>query len=451
MHRTLLASGVLALLLALPRVAQAQEPPTVSRAGTAGGDTITLSLAEAQRLALTRDPAFLAQRQEAEIARGELTQARVYTFNPELEFEAADAGTNRRLGEYEASLTQEIEYAGQRGLRVDAARIGLNRTELNVQNAARATLAEASTAFYAALAADQRLQLAGTVLELNQRLLEATRVQLQEGEISVLEANLAEIEFGRARARVLTAEREATSARLTLKRRAGLAPEQPIRLTAEVPDALDPFELDRDALTALALEQRPDLASYSAAVQQFRTLQRLARREALPNLRVGVLAERTMDPVLALDGAGNPRLRQSLTNEPVFGLGVSVAIPLWNRNQGLRAERAARTEQATLRRAAAELEVRTEVANSYRAYLAATEEVEVFERDVLRPARENQGLLETAYREGKIDLANLILLRNQLLEAELGYWDAWLAQREALVELEAATATIRIPDVASSR
>ena len=57
---------------------------------------------------------------------------------------------------------------------------------------------------------------------------------------------------------------------------------------------------------------------------------------------------------------------------------------------------------------------------------------------MLVPARENQSLLEIAYREGKSDLPTILLLRNQLLEAELDYLDAWLAARTSLANLEAA-------------
>jgi hypothetical protein len=53
-------------------------------------------------------------------------------------------------------------------------------------------------------------------------------------------------------------------------------------------------------------------------------------------------------------------------------------------------------------------------------------------------ARHGTGLLETAYREGELDLTSLILLRNQLLDAEVGYWEAWLARRSSFARLEAA-------------
>ena len=51
-------------------------------------DSLILSLAEAQRLALQQNPAFLAERQEAAIARAQLRQARTYAFNPEITADA---------------------------------------------------------------------------------------------------------------------------------------------------------------------------------------------------------------------------------------------------------------------------------------------------------------------------------------------------------------------------
>ena len=89
-------------------------------------------------------------------------------------------------------------------------------------------------------------------------------------------------------------------------------------------------------------------------------------------------------------------------------------------------------------RASIGLLVRTEVAASLEAYRSASEELRVFEAEVLMPARSNQSLLETAYAAGRLDLATALLLRTQLLDAELEYWDAWFAERSVLSALQAA-------------
>lgn len=393
-------------------------------AATPEADTLTLTLGEAQRLALVQNPEFLAQRQESAIARGQLRQARLPAFNPELELRAPGA-TQTGIGAYEATLGQEVEWAGQRGMRVRAAALSVARSDLAVRDAARLSVSEASEAYYAALVARTRLQLAEDVLALNQRLLAAVRAQLREGEISAMEANLAEIEAGRAQARVLAARREATAAELDLKRAVGIAPAQPVRLAEEVPAPPAAATLHGDSLVALALARRPDLAARSAGVREAEALTQLTRREGVPNVRVSAVAER--------DGTGEPSR---------VGFGLGVPLPLLNRNQGRVAEQEARTQQARLETRATELRVRSEVNAAHQAYVSASEEAAVYEASVLGPARRNRELLETAYRAGKIDLPTLLLVRNQLMDAELGYWDTWLARRRALVELETATATL---------
>jgi outer membrane protein TolC len=104
--------------------------------------------------------------------------------------------------------------------------------------------------------------------------------------------------------------------------------------------------------------------------------------------------------------------------------------------------RDAEVREASLRLDATQLQVRTEVMDALQAYRAAAEELEVFEASVLGPAAQNQALLETAYVEGKLDLETLLLIRNQLLDAELGYWEAWARHREAWGLLRGATGSV---------
>lgn len=391
-------------------------------------DTLVLSLEHARRLALTENPSFLADRQISEIARAALHQARTYRFNPEVEAELPSA-SGAATGAFQAQVSQELEVAGQRGLRVDAAEWGVEGAVASVANAARITLADASIAFYTALADRRRLAVAVDILRLNVQLLAAVRIQVSEGEISRLEGNLAQIEAGRAQARVLAARRAAEQTELALKRLLGIAPEHPIRLLdATVPAAPSPATLQPDSLLAVAMQNRADLSARGALVRQRMALTQLARREAVPNFRIGALLE-----------------REQATGEPRVGFGVALPLPLWNRNQGLVAERQAEAVRAQLELSATELQVRTEVAAAFQSYLTAAEEAQVYGTEVLEPARENQQLLEIAFRAGKVDLSSLLLLRNQLLDAELGYWEAWLALRRALVELQAATGTILTP------
>lgn len=390
-------------------------------------DTLRVTLAEARRLALTENPAFLAYREERGIAEGRLREARTYPYNPEIELEAPGSISNGVEG-YEAWLWQEVEWAGQPGLRSDAAERGLRSAQATVEDAARRTLAQVSVAFYAARAARSRVDVAQEYLALNTRLLKAVRTQAAEGEISVMEANFAEIETGRARALVLGNEREAIRASLELGRLIGLPPGRIVRPE----DSEDPVAaaetLSADSLADLAVSRRPDLAARIADERRAAAQTRLAGRLAVPNIRLGAVLDR--DPE---NGARS------------WGFGAGLSVPLWNRNRGEVATSAARGRQAAFARQAVELRIRTEVEQALAAFRIAEREAEIYSTDVLEPARENQALLDTAYRAGRIGLPELVLLRNQLLQGELDYWRAWFTLRATWIELQSATGALVAP------
>lgn len=433
------SSGAPAVLVALAIALSATRSTTFAQAAasSAARDSITVTLADARQTALARNPNLLAVRQDIAIANGAVQQAKTLRFNPDLSLVAPGVGLNGSRNATELTLMQEVEVAGQRGTRISAARLGADRARSDVANSTRLMLSDVSIAFYRAAASQRRLQVTAELFTLTEQLVAAVRTQLREGEISVLESNLAEIEFGRARARRYAAQREASTATLELGRLMGLAPSSTMRVVADsvIPAGLlsalrdslpianvSPFI---DSLTALAVRQRPDLAASNAAIRETEALVSLTRREALPNLRIGLLAERNPPETFAR-----------------YGPAIGLSLPVFNRSQGVVAQRRAQAQQALHSRDAVQLQVRTDIESAVRSLAAADAEFEIFETSVRQPARANSALLDTAFRAGKIALPTLLLLRNQLLDAELGYWQAWLARQEALTLLDSATGAL---------
>ena len=415
-------------------VAYAQSRPSVNSVAV---DTLRLTLTEARSRAMLGNPDLRSARLDSAIARGELRQAGLLRFNPTADALAPGGGKGP-----EFDLTQEVEVFGQRGLRLRAGRAGLARASANVEDAARLTIGEIDRAFFRLYSAAQRSELAQEVLGLNQRLASVAQRQLAAGEISRLEYNLALVEWGRSRSRSLAARREREGIEVELRRLLGVPQHltivptldsttehrhfaRDVRAIASEDSAFEysTLALSLDSLTALALQRRPDLEARSAAVQQSEALVSVARREALPNLALRAASERE---------AGAPRTLRA---------GVGITLPLLNLNQGEVEARRAAARQAELERQALAARVRTEIEVAVSAYRTASTEVEVLEATVLAPARQNRQLLETAYREGKVGLPVLLLIRNQVIDAELEYWESWLAEREAFVRLAEATGT----------
>lgn len=398
-------------------------------------DTARLTLTDARHLALRANPELVAARVDTAIARGQLRQARVIRFNP-----SADVVATTRGDELEAGLSQEIEIFGQRGARISAGRAGVERATAGVANVRRLVVGEVDRTFYRLVSASQRTSLAEEVLGLNTRLADVAGRQLQEGEISRLDFNLAVVELGRARARALAARREREQAAIELGRLTALPPGTPIRAVPDtgalllprdslhgLPRGVEPLHdsarvLDVPGLTALALQRRPDLQERSAAARQAQAEASLARREAFPNpvLR-GVMEQPTR---------GGPR---------TFRPGIGLTLPFLNRNQGERQALRAAAQQAEIERLGLIARVRAEIESAVATYESAAAEVGILEQTVIAPARQNRQLVEVAYREGKVGLPVLLLIQNQAIDAELDYWTAWLAAREALANLAEAT------------
>ena len=409
-----------------------------------GTDTLHLTIGEARELAFRSNPDLNAARLDVEVARGDFRQASVlFRSNPTVEYFGEGESGNGPEG----LVAQEVEVFGQRGARRGAARAGMQRASAGVADAARLTIGDTDRLFYQLIAAGRRTDLAAEVFGLNQRLTDVVQRKLAAGKVSRLEFNLATVELGRSRARALAAAREREQVALELARFLGVSSGTPV---VPVPDSTVPLpssiadsgaapvapprrntlRLDLDSLTALALARRPDLAEREAATRQAAATASVASREGLPNLSLRLLsAERA-------DGSG-----QALRP------GVGVSVPLFNRNRGTVQAQRALARQSGLQRAGLERRVRAEVARAVRGYENASAEVAVLESAVLPAARENRRLLETAYREGKVGLPVLLLIRNQVIDAELEYWTAWLAGREALADLAETTAA-NLHDVA---
>lgn len=393
-------------------------------------DTLRLTLQAALARARRDNLELRSARLDTAIALGVERQARLWPFNP-----VVDALSAGAAGGIDYGVSQEVEFPGKAGPRRTAAREGVERARAASANTERLTLGDAARAFYRLVAAGRRREVAAEVLRLNQRLGDAVTRQLAEGEVNRITYNLAAIELGRSRSNLLSAQREERIARLSLGQLLGISPAVEIvpdanesgpNLDSLPPDSLaqpiTPADtIDVARLVAIALARRPDLQERAAAARQAGANATGSRREALPNLLVRLTSEEV--------GPGERSLRP----------GVGITLPLFNRNQGEANAFAAAATQAQQDSRAIAARVAVEIEGAVADLVAAAAEVATLRSTVLLAGRQNRELSETAYREGKIGLPEILLIRNQAISAELDYWSAWLAEREARVTLAEAT------------
>lgn len=383
-----------------------------------------VTMAGAVDLALKNNPDLQSVRLEKDAARGRFDQAGLWLRNnPVIEGSISRKDTVPGGGEKAAnrglSLSQEFEVAGQRGLRVDAAKNGMEKADQDIRDRQRVLIAEVKDSFAKALAAKRKVELAGEAVRLQEELAGSAAVKFQAGEISQLEQNLADVELGKARRERMLAEKDRRAALLDLQMLLGLTPKADFSVEGDLPVEA-PEIPDKEKLRALTASQRPDVLSASAEVRQARAAMELAGREAFPSFTVTGFYS-----------------RDTGLNET--GVMLSFPLPLFDRKQADRKEAAAKAGQAVVRQASLERALEREIEEAYADVVSASEELSLFKKDVLGRALENLGLMNLAFREGKFGFFEVRLAQKDTIDAQFAYLESQVRLQLALNALEKAT------------
>jgi cobalt-zinc-cadmium efflux system outer membrane protein len=374
--------------------------------------------------ALKNNPEIRSVRLEEGAAQGRLDQAGLLLrSNPVIEGSLSRKDTLPEGGEkaknYEVRLSQEFELAGQRGLRVDAARSGRERVLLDIRNRERVLIAAVKDAFARALAAKRKIDLAEEAVMLQEELVASAAVKFQTGDISALEQNLADVELGKARRDRMLAERERREALLGLQEVLGMKPSADFTVEGELPSEI-PAIPDREKVREADAPQRSDVQSAAAEVQQAKAAMKLAGREAFPSVTVS--------------GFYN---RDTGLNEA--GVILSFPLPFFDRKQADRKEAAAKAGQALIRQASLERIVVREIEEAHANLVAAAEELNLFKKDVLGRAMENLSLMNLAFKEGKFGFFEVRLAQKDTIDAQFAYLESQVRLQLALNAWEKAT------------
>ena len=131
--------------------------------------------------------------------------------------------------------------------------------------------------------------------------------------------------------------------------------------------------------------------------------------------------------------------------QPVSGafnylkFGVSLDLPVRNKNQGAIEAAVAESEAAKQRREFAELTIRREVASAYAQYERAARAMEIFRVGVREPAKANLDVVRQTYELGSKTLLDYIAEQRRFIDLENDFIDAELAVYNARVGIARAS------------
>jgi cobalt-zinc-cadmium efflux system outer membrane protein len=422
--RGTLASLVVVATLAATGIAQAQP-----------GAEVTVD--ELVARALADSPDLRAARAEIEAAVGRLQQAGSRP-NPMLELggqKALSPDNNLTIG-----LTVPLDLNGRKEGRVGVAERELQMKRAQVRDRERRLAADVRMKAGELLAARRGLAVTDDLLTVNRDALRLVQNRVREGATPALEENLMLVEVNRLDAtRQMLASRVDIAA-LQLKALAGMAPDAPLALRGDLASAVPSPPADEAARQALT--NRPDLDAARADVAMGSAKVRKERAEGRWDASVNVGYQR-QDFGFDLNGVTNTGgTRQIQDVFHYFGAGVSIMLPVRNRNQGNIAAVAAEAQAAERRLQFAELTVRQEVAASLAQYEAARRSLDIYERGVRDVATRNLSVVRQTYGLGRGSLLDVIAEQRRYIDVENGYTDALRQVYDARVEIDRVTGTL---------
>jgi len=197
----------------------------------------------------------------------------------------------------------------------------------------------------------------------------------------------------------------------------------------------------RAEATARALAERPDLLAARAAEAFAEAQIEQARSEGRldADLKAGYQRMNTGFPVNGITDAGQLLPVQDVFHSLTFG--VTLNLPVRNKNQGAVEAAVAGAEAAKQRREFLELTVRREVAAGYARYEHAARAAEIYRVGVRGQADANLEVVRKTYELGSKTLLDYIAEQRRFIELEGAYIDALLDTYRARVEIERATAS----------
>lgn len=359
-------------------------------------------------------------RSRAEAAR--VAASPLLPANPEVSVAAGPrfglAGTGVDV---DVALMQQIQIAGERGLRLDAADRLRDLTNAEIEQIRWSVHCDVHAAFHRTLVERERSRLAERVVAFQEEVLRVVERQISAGETAPLTLRLAQAEVAQARQVLVGAQQALLASRIRLAQLAGWPASRPPNPAGAVDAPRDPPTQER--LIAVAQQRLPSLRAGGARVREAEARVDLADREAWPRPSLGVQYRREGNPTD--EGAYNV----------VMGV-ISIPIPTFQTNQGERARARADATVAEAELAAMRSLLEGQIVEAHSEVIAAAQRTRAYGTEILPRFEENLTLLRRSFELGEIDILALSTGRERFLRIQSDALGAQIDYFFALAGLE---------------
>lgn len=379
----------------------------------------TLTLRGARSLALMKNPELAAYSWEMRSREASTLQSGLIP-NPELELEVENIGGSGPFGgldvaETTIQLSQLIELGGKRSKRLELAALEEDLAGWDYESKRLDILTETTIAFVNVLAAQERLRLSEETFRLSEQFFNTVFERVKAGKVSSIEEKKSSVTLYTSKIQRDKAEHrlDAARKRLALMWGSGSSNFDSVTGTLEPLHSIPPFEI-MDSL----MVQAPEISRWNAEIKQRRAAVALEKARRFPDL--------------SLNG-GIRKFEESGDN--AFVLGLSIPIPLFDRNQGGILEAQYKLRMADEERMASYSGIRSALSEAYELLASAHTEALTLKNYVLPAAELAFEATQEGYRQGKFGFLDV-------LDAQRTYSNVRGQYIEALADYHKATAAV---------
>lgn len=372
-----------------------------------------LTMEAAIRLAMESNPTIAAARREIEASDAQILQGSLRP-NPGFSYTAENAGKISRSSAAQVELP--IERGDKRAARVDAAQRGRDVAVSDLSSRQLRLRSAVMAAFFDVLAAQELLALAQDSANLARRATEIAARRVAAGKVSPVEETKARVAEAGVRVTLTQAQSELRNARRRLS-----------SLWGNPSPRFSEAQGDVDFLPALP---DPDLIQQRLQASPLleRALREVERRKSLVNVE----QSKTVQDFTVSVGV---QRREESQREQML-VGISIPIPLYNRNQGNLLEALRREDKAREELVATRVSLASEVYQVIERISARRQEAELLRVEVLPGAKSAYEAATIGFENGKFSFLEVLDAQRTFFSAKAQYLNALAALHRAVTDLE---------------
>jgi len=392
----------------------------VAPAAQPDNPTGTITLRDAVTLAVVNNPKLKTFSLDIRAAEARKLQAGLLP-NPEIDVEIEEfGGTGGRAG-FDSSQTsiqigQLIELADKRSKRTHLAALEKDLAELDFKSKRLDVMSDVARTFIDVLTAQEQLSLSKELVDLSEKAYSTVAERVRAGQDSPIEETKAKIAFSNTRIEFERAGKELVSARYQLAATWGSSNPVFEKVSGGFYDISPAPSLEE---LAGLISQNPDIARWPTEKERSRAALELEKAKAASDIKLG---------------GGIQYFDEG--NDSAFILGLSIPIPLFDRNQGNIQEATYMLAKTEEQRKVVETDLRAALAEASTKLSSSFNEITIIKNDVLPLARSAFDAAGQGYREGKFEYLTVLDSQRTFFEVRGRYIEALAGYHKARADVE---------------